>query len=198
MRIFGDRKIAILITVVVAVLATLFGVYRTSNRNKREIEAMFSDGVFIEDGGYTEPGIASHLSNAADAALGLATITANYPEFAEKADELTLARRDLLTANGISGKGSAFLVMSNCFYELFMSAANTKTPGQVSDLSARDLEAAKSYCRTYDGASIAILNSGYNDKVAEYLEGRSMLNRLIGLLVFAKQPASFVTPYIPL
>lgn len=174
-----------MLTIVVAILATLLGVYKTSVRDTREIEAMFNDGVYLADAGYKQPGIASHLNNCADAALGLATITEKYPELADISGELILARRELLSATDIRDKGYAYTIMTLYYYDLSMAALNA-------NLSERDMNAVEQYTTAYSGAQSAAIASGYNDEVARYLDGRSALVRFISAFVPAKAPDSFV------
>ena len=185
MRLLVNRKFAVLITVAVAVLATLFGVYRTSARYTRKIEALFYDGVYLRDEGYTQPGIEAHLENSANAALGFAAFMDKYPEFAPQAEELIFARRELLAAKGIGEKSAAYLEMSRLFYALFFKQLDAYLPG-------RDVDAARRYYDTFYGAATAIFNSGYNDEVREYLDGRSFLMRFAGAFAPVREPEYFI------
>jgi len=188
MKLLKDRKFAILITVVVAVLATLFGVYRTSSRGAGRVEAMFFDGVFLQERGFTEPGIESHLENSADSVLSLTSVFGNYPELADKNEALVEARRNLLGASGVAGKSDAFFEMWK-MYDSLLDAAESVS------LSERDSAAVSQLSESFRGALIAIRNSAYNDKVIEYRDGRSIFTVLIGGLVAAKIPSSFGAIY---
>lgn len=191
MKLLKKRSFAILLTIVVAILATLLGVYKTSVRDTREIEAMFNDGVYLADAGYTQPGIATHINNCADAALGLATITEKYPELAGISGELILARRELLSATSIRDKGHAYSIMTLCYYDLYSTAALN------ANLSERDINAAEQYSSTYAGARSAVAASGYNGEVMRYLDGRSALVRFISAFVPIKAPDSFAFDVLP-
>jgi len=184
MKLLKNRKFAILLTIVIAVLATLFGVYKTSVRYTRSVEAMFYDGVYLSNDGYTQPAISSHLENSANAALGLATLMGSYPELADKAGEIISARRDLLAAGSISDKSSANLKMNGFVIELLDAAMSA-------NLTDRDKNAASQYYSTFIGASNAIANSSYNVKVADYMNGRSILMRIIGAVLPVKTPDFF-------
>ena len=177
-----------MITVAVAVAGTLSGVAGTANRMTRDVEAMFYDGVYLKDEGYTQPGINAHLNEAANAALGLATIMRSYPELADKAEALITARRELIAAEKISEKRSASMEMWAGFYELTEAAGNVSSKTGISD---SDMAAAFKYSDTFRGAYNAISRSAYNYRVAEYLNGRSVLTRFIGAFISAREPDYF-------
>ena len=192
MAVLKNRKIAVLIAVVVAVLATLFGVYRTSARYTRNIEVMFYDGVYLKDEGYTQPGIGSHLNNAANAALGLATVMADGDSgMAHTAGEVLSARRDLIAASSISDKSAANLRMWHGFLSL-VSMMESEWPKAV--VSGRERDAEMQFFEPFRVASNAMSSSKYNDKVTEYLDGRSVLMRTICILVPERKPEYFEPP----
>jgi len=184
MKLLKDRKIAIILTVLIAVLATMLGVYKTSASNTRDIEAMFYDGVYIEDGSYTQPGINTHIGNVADAALGLATLL-SYPEFKTEAEALLSARRDYNASRRISDKNAAYKEMGDLITRLCNAAQNA-------GLTERDMIAVAQYYSTYTGAAAAIKNSQYNTEVWKYLDKRSALMRTIGLFVPTREPEYFI------
>ena len=193
MKVLKSRKAAILITVVIAILATLLGVYRTSNKYTRDIEAMFYDGVYLKSEGYTQPGIESHLNNAANAALGLATLMETYPELEFQVEKLKSARRGLLAAETISEKNIAFLEMRERYIDLDNASLNE---GLNLGISERDIIAVSQYDSTFFGALNALSASGYNDEVMEYLNSRSFLTRLLVVFTPAREPEYFITPGI--
>ena len=187
MKFLKNRKTAILITVVTAIIATLIGVYKTSGRDTRDIEAMFYDGVYLKDDGYTQASIDSHLGNSADAALGLATIMEKRPELADKAAALLSARRELIAAESISGKSAAYSGLVSCFDELIRAALSA-------ELTDRESGAAAEYVSTFNGAGKAMLGSGYNKMVMEYLDGRSPFIRIISVFIPVRSPDTFDLP----
>lgn len=193
MELLRNRKIAILITVVAAILATLLGISGTANRDSRDVEAMFYNGVYLKDEGYTQPGIDSHLNNAANAALGLATILEKYPELESQAGELIRARWDLIASAGIGEKSAANLEMCDRFYNLLDATVNTWLSVPITD---RDSDALAHYSETFRSASNTISSSRYNDEVAAYLGSRSFIVRVIGIIVPIKEPDYFTAPPI--
>ena len=184
MKLLGRRSIAILITVVVVIVATLLGVYSTTGRYTREVEALFYDGIYLEDQGFTQRGINSHLENSANAALGLATLLESYPELSGYAESLLTARRDLMAAGSISAKEQAALEMRDGFINLLETARDV-------DLIERDKEAAAKFYSTFNGALIAISDSRYNDAVSAHINAQNAVLRLIGYFISADQPAFF-------
>ena len=190
MAILKNRRIVILIAVVVACLETIFGVYRTSARYTRDIEAMFYDGVYLKDEGYTQPGIDSHLNNAANAALGFATLVEKYhPGLQHQAGELISARREFIAAKSIGEKSSAYSAMSSRFYELFRAVSENPDIGLPEHVFS---EPTIKYVETFSGANSAFSSSEYNVRVSEYLDGRSFLMRFIGALAPVREPEYFL------
>ena len=189
MKLLKTRKFAILLTVVIALIATMLGVLGTASRDTRRIEAMFYNGVYNEAWGTTMRGMSAHIDNCADAALGLATFLKNYPQLADRAEELILAQRGIHDAKSISEKNSAFNLMVRLFYGL-NTAANSL------DLSSRDLTAVTQYYNEFRNAHMVMIETRYNDKVIEYLEGRSAIVRIISSFMPVKAPSYFTIPEI--
>jgi len=184
MKVLGNRGVAVIITVVVLIFATLFGVYRSAGRVTREVEAMFYDGVYLREQGFTQPGINSHLVNCANAALSLATLMEGYPELSGRVEELLSARREFMAAESIMLKGSATREMRDSFIRLLEAARGV-------DLSDRDKEAAAQLYATFNGALIAAFNSRYNEVAVERISSQSAILRYLGYSVGAKQPTAY-------
>ena len=182
MKVLAERKIAILITVVVAVAATLFGVQRSLARLSRDLERMFYDGVPHD--GYVEPGIDSHLDDYADSAMRIAMILKGYPELTESAD-LTLSwRRELLDAVSISDKSFTFGRLSSTVYMMTKAAESV-------DLSQRDEEALAQFLTTFNGAEAAIKNSRYSQTVSEEWSKQSAITKILRIFIPARAPGMF-------
>ena len=189
MKALQDRKLAIMITIIVAVLATSLGVYKTSAAYTKKIEAGFYNGVYLKDEGYTQPGINHHLDNCAAEALNLATVLGKYPGLSGKADSVLAARRELLDAGSIAAKQASYLTMASCVYDLTSAAKNV-------DLSENDIKALTGYSSIFSGALTAISGSVYNDTVTEYLDGRSPFMGTFSGIIPMKEPAYFELPDI--
>jgi len=184
MTLLKNRKIAIMITVVVAILATLLGVRASLNRVASKIEAQFFILEYYNDAGAREPGIISLLDNKANAALGLATILEAHPELKADAEVLLTARRDMLNANDIGGKHSANERMQQAF-----TALEEKAGGL--ELSEREDVALETYSSDFYGAQKAIQNNWYNQLAASWLDDVSFPARIIRPFVFASPPQAF-------
>ena len=178
-----NRKIAILVTVVVVVLATFLGVVSSVGNHVRNIEAMFYDGVYLDEEGFTEPGINSHLENSANAALGFSMLMADSVLGAE-AEALAAARRELLAADSISEKYTANENMRLSFSVLL-------TATERLELTDREMEAIERYASSFAGAQTAIERSGYNMEVKNYLDDVSVIAQLFMPFVFASPPQLF-------
>jgi len=185
-KIIKNRKFAVTLAIASAIVATLLCVVRTAAGHKRDIEAMFYGGVYLESGGYTEPGIIEHLNNGANAALGLSVITEKYPELSAKSADARSARQEVLSAPGISQKAAAWRDMSELFLELSDGLGSLSRRGL--EVSERDLSAAEDYYLTIAGASQSISGSHYNDKVDEYYSRQSAIARAICVMLRAAEP----------
>jgi len=180
MILLKNRKIAILITIVVVLLATLFGVGRSLNRLVTNTEQMFFDGVFLHDQGFTQPAINTHLESIAHLALDCASVFANHPELSYEAEAIRLVRRDFLGANSISEKYTAYVDFSNAFSSFFAAADSA-------ELSDRDRDAVAQFSSTFSGAVSAIENSAYNEMARNYMDGVSGFAKLL-------RPIARITP----
>jgi hypothetical protein len=187
----GNRRIAILLTVVVAVVATLFGVHRSLTRASRDIERMFYDGIYLKDDGYLRPGINAQLGNMAESALNVATLLQRYPKLEAKSESLLSARRELLRAHSIDGKSSACTKMGEALYDLLISARDA-------DLAEGDAAAVARYFSDYKGAEIYINFAPYNDKVVEYKNGKNFIASALGAFMNVKDPGYFSLNAIPM
>jgi len=184
MRLLKDRKIAILITIFVIILATLFGVGRSLNRLARDVEKLFYDGIYLERDGFTQPGINSHLENIKQAALDCSSLFANHTELSKEAEGLILARREMLEAGSISEKHAAYVITQKAFSE-FISKASTV------ELSERDQASVALYTGTFTGAMGAIESSSYNTRVRNYMDDASFIAFFLRPFVFVKPPQAF-------
>ena len=185
MSALKNRKIAILITVVFAVLATLFGVHRSLNRLTRDVEEAFYNDVVVD--GQRYPGVSYYLNERADAALGLGTILEKYPELTGGTGALLSARSELISAlesESIPGAHSANERMQQAFVALIENARKL-------DLQERDETAVDRFSSSYNGAQAAISGSLYNRKVTSYMDDASFLTHLLMPFVFVKPPLSF-------
>ena len=182
MKVLAERKIAVLVVVVIAVAATLFGVQRSLTRLSRDLERLFYDGV--PQDGYVEPGIDLHLNNYADSALRISMILKGYPELTESADLAISWRRELLDAESISDKSYAFGRLSSTVYMMTQAA-------EVVDLTPRDEEALSQFLATFNGAEAAIKNSHYSQTVSAEWAKQSVVAKILRTFVSVREPAMF-------
>ena len=179
-----NRKTAVLITVIVIIAATLFGVNRSLDRFTRDTEAMFYDGVYIEGAGYTQPGIAAQIDRYTDATLGLTTVLINYPELHDSAEVVLEQRRAVIGAESISAKGLAFRLLSGNVYSLIKAAGNV-------DLRQRDIEDVSYFSATIDGAEAFIRDSAYNHTVSKLLNEQIFITRILRRFLPVRDPEMF-------
>jgi len=174
----------VLITIVVAVLATLIGVNKSLARLSRDIERMFYDGVYLESERYTQPSLDSQIAKHADATLGLATILTNYSELHDGAEEVLQLRRNLLSAESIGDKSLAFWTMSRYVYSLVQAAEDV-------GLSARDADALSEYSSTISGAEAFIKGAAYNQAASKQWNEQSSIARMLSMVLPVREPEMF-------
>jgi len=184
MKLLRNRKFAVLIAVVVIILATLLGVGRSLNRVARDVEAMFYDGVYLKDEGYTQPGIALQLNNRLNSSLGFAVLMEKYPESSSETEALLSARNALISAKSISDKYSANEALQRAYVSLAVKAESV-------GLSKQDRDDMEGYSSTFSGAQTAISNSRYNKEAASYMEDASFFAFLLRPFVFVTPPQIF-------
>jgi len=187
MKLLKNRKIAILITVVLVVAASLFAVGRSLNRLAREVEAMFYDGVYLEDEGYTQPGIEAHLERRWNSSLGFAVLMEVFPEAENEARALLSARNTLLSAKGISDKFAANEAMQRAYAELSAVADRL-------ELSEQDKADIADYSSSFYGAQTAILGSRYNHMAEAFMKDASFFAHLLRPFAFVSPPQRFAPP----
>ena len=184
MKLLRNRGVAIAITAIVVFAAVLFGVNRSLNKLANNIERMFYEGVYIEEGKYTQPSIHSKLEQCGDQALGISTIITNHPQFVNDADALMLLRRELIAAESIEAKSRAFEELSEAVNRASKALADA-------DLPQDDIDSAADYITRFNSAKEFITNAAYNDEVSERWNKRSYIARFFDLLIQARVPETF-------
>ena len=186
MKLLKNRKIAILITIIVVILATLFGISRSLNRLARDVEALFYDGIYLEETGQPQRSINHHLGNLEQTALDASFVFAGNPGLSNESEALRLARRDLLDARSISEKYVAYQSLHQAFSVFFNKA-------ETVDLSERDKDSLAQFRSTFTGATHAIQASEYNNRVRDFMGGSSIIAYLLKPFIFVTSPQAFGT-----
>ena len=184
MKLLKNRGGAIAITAIVVFAAVLFGVNRSLNKLANDIERMFYEGVYIQEGKYTQPSIHSKLEQCGDQALGISTVITNYSQFSNDADSLILLRRELIAAESIESKSKAF-------DELSEAVDRTSKALIDADLPQGDFDSAADYITRFNSAKEFITNAAYNDEATERWNKRSYIARVFALLMPARTPETF-------
>jgi len=183
-KLLKNRKFAILVTVVVVIIATLLGVRGSLNRLVRDVETLFAVGVYLDDEGYIQPGIETHLRNRARSALGYATLMVNDPVYTDEAEALLAARHRLLNAASIREKYTANEELQRAFDALIEKERAHHSTGA-------DNEDTEYYASTFQGAQTAIKNSRYNQKALSYMNDASFIAQLLKPILFVRSPQVF-------
>ena len=159
-----NRKIATLIAAVAIIAATLLGTMVSLNRAASKVEDTFYSGVYLKSEGYTQPGIDAHLNSRIAAANGMLAIIGTYSELDAETVAFRAARENLINAERPAQKGRANDAMQQSFIAL-------RDAAEEIEMSARDISDLDKFYTTFNGAQAAILGSGYNLNVLEFLDG---------------------------
>jgi len=184
LKLLKKRKISIIIAAIVIVFATLLGVNISLNRLARNVEAMFYDGVFLEDAGFRQTSINQHLDNLAQAALDISSVFRNHDELSSRAEELILVRRDLLDARSIRDKYIAYQGIQSAGTALINEA-------QSVELNRRDMDSLAQFQMVFHGATGAIQNSDYNIRARDFMDESSFIAQFLRPFVFVTPPQTF-------
>jgi len=182
LKLLKNRKIAIIITVIVVIFATLFGVSRSLNNLARNVEAIFYDGVFIND--VPQRSISHHLDVIEQAVLNTVPAFNNYPALSDEVEALTVARRELLGAGSIPEKFTAYMNIQSASTRLISKAESV-------ELSQRDQDILDQYQTTLTRATIAIQSSEYNVRARGFMDGSSFIAYTLRPFVFVTAPQAF-------
>ena len=167
-KFLTSRVGAIVLAVVIILLSTYFGVYRSLTVASGEIADGFSDGVtYTDESGntYLHKSIRSQLINRSEASINLASVADTFDEAALEANELRLAyneMRNLLYNDGTPSElCAADKTLGSAFNELYAILSNL-------DLDTKDAKRIEEYKTEMDGAAGEIATSGYNESVREF------------------------------
>jgi len=183
MKALKNRKIAVLITVIVAILATMFGVGRSLNKLARDVEATFYSGFTLENG-QPQNGINHHLEILVQSALDCAALLAGNSELSGEAESLLSARSGLLDSKSISEKYSAYQT-------LYSMSATLIDKALLMELSEREKAAVSQFSNDFKGTTAAIFSNQYNIKALNFMDDASIFAHLLRPFVFVTPPETF-------
>jgi len=186
LKLLKNRKIAILIAVIVMIFTMLFGVHRSLSRLAKDVEDMFYDGVPIEGTNETWPSINQHLGNLTQSILDTSSMFANHEELSGEAEAMTIARRSFMDADSITDKYSAYQDIQKTSI-VFIEKAETFM------LYERELITLLDFQTVFRGATRAIQNSEYNERARGFMDEASFIAVLLKPLVFVTSPQVFDT-----
>lgn len=187
---FLKRRNAILITIAVILLATVFGVHRSLGSRIMEVADGFNDGVYNQSKGYNMKSIRSQLIIRCETAMDALTVAEHYDAAEAERSALRSARntlKDLLDGNGSPSE------LYDANYELDRAFTALYTALNSVSLSAADREYIDNDRSRMDGAAGVIEDSGYNESVRAFQ--RDVLSvfptNLLRPLCFVKDPELF-------
>lgn len=156
MKVFTKRPFALLLSALVILGSTAFGVHRSLSPVVSSTANGFYDGVYSERDGYTTMSIYSQLDAMTDAAMGLITKCGGYES---ETDRLRASRSELLDAMESHDVSD--------MYDAYKSLC--KSGGDLADaIAGTELEtdaAVADYLSVFAGAQSVISASGYNASV---------------------------------
>jgi len=187
LELLKNRKIAIIITIIVVISATMFGVGKSLNGLVKEAEKVFYEGAEPEGAGFIQPSINHYLGIVSQAALDTSSLFAGHPELSDEAAALTAARRSLSDAMGAKNIPEMYAAYRSILTasDVFINSAGN------AELSEREQSALNDYRTTLRGAAIAIRNNEYNIKAGNFMDGAFFLTGLLKPFVFVTSPQVF-------
>lgn len=167
-KFLTSRGGAIVVAIVLILLSTYFGAYRSLSVAVREVADGFSDGVtYTDESGntYLHKSIRSQLINRSEASINLASVADTFNEAAEEADALRKAynnMRSLLYNEASPAElcaadkemGAAFDTLYDILYKM--------------ELDTKDAKRIEEYKTEMTGAAGEIATSGYNESIREF------------------------------
>ncbi len=192
-KFLTSRTGAIIIAVVIILLSTYFGAYRSLTVKVGEISDGFNEGVYYTDdsgNSYQHKSIRSQLINRSEASINLSYVADTYTNAQDESEALRNAYNELRnllyndgTPSQLCAADKELTAAFNTLYAL-LSAEN---------LDTKDVKRIAEYKTEMDGAADEILNSGYNESVREF--NRSTLSifptNIIKSICFVNAPELF-------
>jgi len=167
------------------VLALLIGVHISLTRLVRDVEQMFYDGVPIEGTDGTWPSINQHLRNLSQSISDNVPLYLNHSGLSDEAEALLTAQRNLMDAETISEKYSAYQSIQQT------STAFLRKAETVDFLSDDDRGPIDQYQIIFSGATGAIQSNDYNIRARGFMDNASFIAVLLKPLAFVTPPQVF-------
>ena len=167
-KFLTSRTGAIIITVVIILLSTYFGAYRSLTVKVGEISDGFNEGVYYTDesgNSYQHKSIRSQLINRSEASINLVSVADTFEDAKEDAEVLREAYnklRNLLYNDGTPAE----LCAANKELTVAFNALHSVLAGEA--LDTKDAKRIADYKQEMDGAAGEIETSGYNESVREF------------------------------
>ncbi len=183
MNALKKRPVAIGLTVLICLLALVFGVHKSVSREARKVETMFTEGV--DGSGY---GIQGDLDDRAESAGVLCKLAAKYDGAAEETAAVQEALTALDIADGPTAKAAANQMLTDSVTAL--SLALDELP-----LSEQDAKYHKDYRAAFDSSGMTLSREAadYNAAVRNYEDGvcGGLPVRLLGWLALLPDVEDF-------
>lgn len=157
-----------MLALVIILLSTYFGAYRSLTVAVGEVANGFDEGVYYTDesgNAYLHKSIRSQLINRSEASMSLASIADSFTEAGDEANELRTAYNELRDLIYNDGTPSQLCASDKKLNSAFNSLYSTLSGYELDTKDSKRL----SECRAeMDGAAGEIENSGYNKSVREF------------------------------
>lgn len=161
MKLLKKRPIAIIITLCVICLSTIFSAHRTLGAACREVEDGFYTGVYDAEWKSSRKSIRSQLDKRQEAASTLLSIAANLEEVSQEVQLLFEAREALAQADTIPQQFAANKTLDSAFHNLVSALSELS-------LDERNMQIVDKATTNFRGAQSVIRNAGYNETVRAF------------------------------
>ena len=180
---------ALCVLLAVILIFSFLGVNRSIAAQSRKVRRSFTEGVYLEDEGYTSASLYSHLKSITDDVTGVCAVTAGMDALAAETAALQNAKRahtDALQTEDIPLAAESYTALCN-------AADDMETALSSLLLSERDAESLDMYFDGIHGAQAAVSANPYNTLVSDF-ESRvldAFPTRYLRPLIFCNLPAAF-------
>lgn len=184
MKLLKNPVIAVVLAAVIVVSSTYISARAKLGSASGKITSGFYQGVVYD--GYKRKSISSQLKNYSGAVSGLVSIANNY---GIDTDEVSDLNGKLLSS--LSEAGSDISSIYGCYSALDVAVSALERELSAAELNERDTDGTEQYIGTVNGAKSVISESGYNESVYKYINGRGALEKFFFSFTGTQLPEVF-------
>lgn len=163
MKFLKNRGVAAVISAVIVVLSTLGNAHSDITELVYDVTSEYYGGHYDEDAGYYRPALYDQLQERTNAATGILSVCASYPELDDAAQAFRAASDALYNSYTLHNEYYNNKQLDIAYNSLITEAENVS-------FSERDTQLLSEYRGNFEGAGRMIEQAGadYNNSVREF------------------------------